>query len=134
MRSAIDLLAQSTIVFAERRYTFQQFYAVFINGTYARPYLRQLAETDTLERDGPQLQAETARKILAWLRLNGLTPSIISGAEYLTMPVIYPLPASALATSSRRCTSWMIWPIHDRISTSRVCTMPKVAPSGRWSS
>ncbi len=89
VRSAIDLLARSSIIFAERRYTFQQFYAVFINGTYARPYLRQLAETEAPERDGPQLQAETARKILAWLRLNGLTPAAISGAEYLTIYCLY---------------------------------------------
>ena len=89
VRSAIDLLARSTIIFAERRYTFQQFYAFFINGTYARPYLRQLAETDAPERDGPQLQAETARKILAWLRLNGLTPSAFPGAEYLTIYCLY---------------------------------------------
>lgn len=89
VRSAIDLLARSTIVFSERRYTFQQFYAVFINGTYARPYLRQLAATEAPERDGPQFQAETARKILAWLRLNGLTPSAIPGAEYLTIYCLY---------------------------------------------
>jgi len=86
VRTAIDLLARSTIVFSERRYTVKQFYAVFINGTYARPYLRQLAETDAPERDGPRLQAETARKILAWLHLSGLTPSAIPGAEY---PIIY---------------------------------------------
>ena len=177
VRSAIDLLARSTIIFAERRYTFQQFYAFFINGTYARPYLRQLAETDAPERDGPQLQAETARKILAWLRLNGLTPSAFPGAEYLTIyclyrwasfgrgylferiviqdlraagialaahapnaagsatrPVICPSPASAMVTSRHRSTSWRTLSIHDRISTSRACTMLKVAPSGKWSS
>jgi len=81
--------SRSRPTFSERRYTFQQFYAVFINGTYARPYLRRLAETDAPERDGPQLQAETARKILAWLRLSGLTPSAIPGAEYLTIYCLY---------------------------------------------
>lgn len=89
VRSAIDLLARSTIVFSERHYAFQQFYTVFINGTYARPYLRQLAESDALERDGPQFQAATARKILAWLRLNSLTPAAIPGAEYLTIYCLY---------------------------------------------
>jgi len=89
VRSAIDLLARSAIVFSERRYTFKRFYASFINGTYATPYLRQLAATAAPERDGPHLQAETARKILAWLRLNSLTPSAIPGAEYLTIYCLY---------------------------------------------
>ena len=63
VQSAIDdYSTRSAVIFSERRYTFKQFYAVFINGTYARPYLHQLAETADPARDGPPLQAETARR------------------------------------------------------------------------
>jgi hypothetical protein len=89
IRSAIDLLARSTVVFSQRRYTFKQFYATFINGTYARPYLQQLAVIDAPEQDGPALQAEIARKILAWLRLNGLTPTGVPNSEYLIIYCLY---------------------------------------------
>ena len=50
VRSAINLLARSTVTFSGRRYTFKQFYGVFINGTYARPFLQQLATAVDLER------------------------------------------------------------------------------------
>jgi hypothetical protein len=89
IRSAIDLLARSTVIFSERRYSFKQFYATFVNGTYARPYLQQLAATATPERDGPTFQAEIARKILAWLHLSGLTPLAVADAEYLIIYCLY---------------------------------------------
>lgn len=89
IRSAIGLLARSTVIFSQRRYTFRQFYATFVNGTYARPYLQQLAATATPERDGPALQAEIARKILGWLHLSGLTPLAVADAEYLIVYCLY---------------------------------------------
>lgn len=93
LRSAINLLARSAVTFSGRRYSFKQFYAVFINGTYARPFLQQLAATADPERAGPPLQAATARKILSWLQLNDLTPSTVPDAEYLIIYCLW-LPSA----------------------------------------
>jgi len=89
LRTAIDRLSRSTVVFDSQRYAFKRFYAIFINGTYARPFLRQLRHLSDLQREGPALQAEVARKIAAWLRANGLVPSVVPGAEYLLIYCLY---------------------------------------------
>lgn len=65
LRNAIDRLSACEVDFNDRRYTFQRFYATFINGTYARPFLRQLPGTKNLEQEGAALQATIARKILS---------------------------------------------------------------------
>lgn len=89
LRAAMDRLSHSTVVFGGRRYRFRRFYDVFINGTYARPFLRQLRHLSDLRRDGPALQADVARKITTWLRLNGLVPSAVAGADYLLIYCLY---------------------------------------------
>jgi len=89
LRGAIDRLSHSTVVFGGRRYPFQRFYDVFINGTYAGPFLQQLRHVGDLQREGPALQADVARRIMAWLRLNGLVPSAVSGADYLLIYCLY---------------------------------------------
>ena len=89
LRAVIDSLSQSTVVFGDRRYRFKRFYAIFINGTYARPYLQQLGELDDLQREGVALQASIARKLMAWLRANGLIPTLVSDAEYLIVYCLY---------------------------------------------
>jgi len=89
LRSAIDRLSRSTVVFGGRQYHFSRFYNVFINGTYARPFLQQLRHLSDLQRQGPALQADVARKITTWLRLNGLVPAAVSGADYLLIYCLY---------------------------------------------
>jgi hypothetical protein len=83
LRTAIDNLSSSTVIFGGRRYRFKRFYNAFINGTYAYPFLQQLSTLDNLEREGAVLQADIARKIVAWLHANGILPATIAGAEYL---------------------------------------------------
>lgn len=89
LRTAIDRLSRSTVVFGGRRYRFRRFYNVFINGTHARPFLRQLRHLSDLQHEGPALQANVARKITTWLRLNGLVPSAVPGADYLMIYCLY---------------------------------------------
>jgi hypothetical protein len=89
LRAAIERLSRSTVVFSGRRYLFGRFYDVFINGTYARPFLQQLRHLSDLPREGPALQADVARRIAAWLRVNGLVPSAVPGAEYLLIYCLY---------------------------------------------
>lgn len=74
LRSAIDKMASCSISFGDRHYSFQRFYATFINGTYARPFLAQLQRSGDLQKEGGTLQAQNARKILAWLQSNGISP------------------------------------------------------------
>lgn len=89
LRNAIDRLSACEVDFNGRRYTFQRFYATFINGTYARPFLRQLPEVKNLGQDGAALQAMIARKILTWLKANGVQPTTVSGAEFLMIFCLY---------------------------------------------
>jgi len=83
MRQIIDKLAGSEVQFGAQRYRFAQFYRAFINGTYAYPFLAELAELSDAEQNGLKLQARVARQIWEWLRLNGIQPGQVSHAEYL---------------------------------------------------
>ena len=89
LRTAIDQLSQSTVIFGGRQYHFSRFYAVFVNGTYAQPFLQQLRHLSDLQREGPALQADVARKITTWLRANGLVPSVVPGADFLFIYCLY---------------------------------------------
>jgi hypothetical protein len=81
VRTAIDLLARSIVLYGNRRYSFERFYATFINGTYARPFLAQLQSVDNLQQHGVALQAESARKIVTWLFASGISPRLVPGAD-----------------------------------------------------
>jgi hypothetical protein len=89
LRTAIDNLSICEVDFNGRRYTFQRFYATFINGTYARPFLRQLPGTKELAQEGATLQATIARKILSWLKANGVQPATVPKAEFLIIFCLY---------------------------------------------
>ena len=89
LRAAIDKLSSSTVIFGGRRYRFKRFYDTFINGTYAYPFLQQLSALDNLEREGTALQADIARKIIAWLHANGILPAMVAGAEYLIVYCLF---------------------------------------------
>jgi hypothetical protein len=89
LRAAIDKLSSSVVVFGGRRYRFKRFYDAFINGTYAYPFLQRLSALDNLEREGAVLQADIARKIVAWLHANGILPATVAGAEYLIVYCLY---------------------------------------------
>ena len=89
LRTAVDRLAQSAVVFGDRQYGFRRFYDLFINGTYARPFLRRLRHLRDLQQEGPVLQASVARGITAWFRLNGLEPSVVLGADCLWVYCLY---------------------------------------------
>lgn len=88
-REAIGRLAKSTIRFSARWYRFDQFYRLFIDNTYAHPFLNHILETPDLEQAGPRLQADISRKIQAWLRINGIWPGVVPGAEYLVIFCLY---------------------------------------------
>jgi len=65
LREAIDLLAQSTLVVADEMLTFTQCYDRFVDQPYADSLIGQLdASTDPMSA-APQLQADTARRIVA---------------------------------------------------------------------
>ena len=89
VRTAIDQLARSIVLYGNRRYSFERFYATFINGTYARPFLAQLQSSDNLQQRGAALQAENARKIVAWLLASGISPKLVPGADLLTVYCLY---------------------------------------------
>ena len=89
LRSVIDRLAQCMVDFSGRNYTFREFYATFVNGTYARPFLAQLPKLRDLEQEGAALQATIARKILTWLRANGIVASAVQNAEFLIIYTLY---------------------------------------------
>ena len=89
LRTAIDNLSICEVDFNGRRYTFQRFYATFINGTYARPFLRQLPGTKELAQEGATLQATIARKILSWLKANGVQPATVPKSEFLIIFCLY---------------------------------------------
>lgn len=89
LRNVIDRLSQSEVNFGGRRYTFRRFYATFINGTYARPFLQQLQPLTDLQREGTALQASLARKIMTWLVSNGLSPTQVPHADLLLVYCLY---------------------------------------------
>lgn len=89
LRSGIDRLAQCMVDFSGRTYTFREFYATFVNGTYARPFLAQLGQLRDLEKEGAALQATVARKILTWLRANGIVAAAVQNAEFLIIYTLY---------------------------------------------
>lgn len=89
VRMAVDQLAHSVILYGNRRYSFERFYATFINGTYARPFLAQLQSVDNLKQHGVALQAENARKIITWLLASGVSPKLVPGADLLTVYCLY---------------------------------------------
>jgi hypothetical protein len=83
LRQIIDKLAGCEVQFGTQRYRFAQFYRAFVNGTYAYPFLAELAGLSDVEQEGLKLQARVARQIWEWLRLNGIQPSQVPHAEYL---------------------------------------------------
>ncbi|MEZ4870220.1 MAG: hypothetical protein R3C14_53315 [Caldilineaceae bacterium] len=89
LRAVIHQLSQSEVNFDGRRYTFRRFYATFINGTYARPFLRQIQTMEQLQTEGSALQAAMARKIVTWLISSGLAPTQISHADLLLVYCLY---------------------------------------------
>lgn len=89
MRQALDRVARCEVQFGTRRYRFAQFYSTFINGTYAYPFLSELASLTDIEREGQKLQARIARQIWEWLRLNGVQPGQVPHAEYLVAFCLY---------------------------------------------
>ncbi len=89
LRQVIDKLAGCEVQFGAQRYRFAQFYRAFINGTYAYPFLAELAELSDVEQKGLKLQARVARQIWEWLRLNGIQPGPVPHAEYLVAFCLY---------------------------------------------
>ncbi len=89
LRQVIDKLASCEVQFGAHRYHFAQFYRVFINGTYAYPFLTKLADLSDIEQEGLKLQARVARQIWEWLRLNGIQPGLAPHAEYLVAFCLY---------------------------------------------
>ena len=89
LRNAINHLSRSEVNFGGRRYTFRRFYATFINGTYARPFLQQLQSLNDLQLEGTALQASMARKIMTWLASNGLSPTQVLYADLLLVYCLY---------------------------------------------
>ena len=68
LREAIDLLAQSTVTFQGRDYTFAQFYEAFIDRQFAEAFLQTLVTMADVAQDAPHLQAATARQIVQWIQ------------------------------------------------------------------
>ena len=68
LREAIDLLAQSTVAFQGRDYTFARFHETFIDRPFAETFLQSLMATADVAQDLPRLQAATARQILQWVQ------------------------------------------------------------------
>mgnify|MGYP000683946733 CR=1 FL=1 len=89
MRQAIDKLAHCEVQFGARRYRFTQFYRIFINGTYAYPFLKELADLSDADGEGLELQAQVARQIWEWLQLNGIQAGRTPNAEYLVVFCLY---------------------------------------------
>lgn len=89
LRQILDRLAGCEVQFGTRGYRFAQFYSSFVNGTYAYPFLSELANLTDTERDGQKLQARIARQIWEWLRLNGVQPGQVPHAEYLVAFCLY---------------------------------------------
>ena len=89
LRQAVDKLARCEVQFGAQRYRFAQFYRVFINGTYAYPFLAELARLSNIEQQGLKLQARVARQIWEWLQLNGIRPGRAPHAEYLVVFCLY---------------------------------------------
>ncbi len=85
LRRAIDKLANCEVQFGAQRYRFAQFYRAFINGTYAYPFIAELAQLANVELSGLQLQARVARQVWEWLLLNGIRPGQTPHAEYLVI-------------------------------------------------
>ena len=89
VRAAIDRLARSSVVFQARRYPFRAFYDTFINGAYAYQFLREIGKLTDFQRESSALQAGVARKIVAWLLANSLTPGAVPGVEFLHIYCLY---------------------------------------------
>lgn len=89
LRQILDRLAGCEVQFGTRGYRFAQFYSSFVNGTYAYPFLSELANLTDTERDGQKLQARIARQIWEWLRLNGVQAGQVPNAEYLVAFCLY---------------------------------------------
>lgn len=64
---AIDLLGESTLILRRRRYTFREFYDIFVDKEFADHFLGALIETPDLEREALTLQASVARRICQFL-------------------------------------------------------------------
>ncbi len=86
LRQIMDRLAGCEVQFGTQRYRFARFYRMFINGTYAYPFL---AELSNVEQEGLKLQARVARQIWEWLHLNGIQPGQVPHAEYLVAFCLY---------------------------------------------
>jgi len=89
LRQTIDKLALAEVQFGVQHYRFAQFYRAFINGTYAYPFLADLAELADIERDGLNRQAQIARQIWDWLQLNGIQAGVVPHTEYLIVFCLY---------------------------------------------
>lgn len=83
LRQLNNKLAHCKVVFKNKHYTFRQFYRTFINGSYAYPFLKALPQLTNIAKEGVKLQAIYARKIVGWLRSNGVQRGQIPNAEYL---------------------------------------------------
>lgn len=68
LRKAIDLLAQSTVTFQGREYTFARFFEAFIDRPFAEAFLQALVATEDITQDASRLQATTARQIMQWIQ------------------------------------------------------------------
>jgi len=89
LRQILDKLTGCEVQFGTKRYLFTQFYNTFINGTYAYPFLSELANLTDIEPEGHKLQARVARQIWEWLRLNGVQHGQVPHAEYLVTFCLY---------------------------------------------
>ena len=69
LRWVVDKLANCEVQFGAQGYRFAQFHRAFINGTYAYPFLAELANLADVEGEGSKLQARMARQIEEWLCL-----------------------------------------------------------------
>lgn len=86
---AIDLLNESTVRFRSQEYTFSQFYAEFIDQVHAGSFLNQLYRMEDIHTEGERLRAVVARRIVQWLKANGLDAARIEGAEFLLIFSLY---------------------------------------------
>jgi len=85
----VALLANSQIVFRGQSYTFRRFYATFLEAERAPASLAALYQLTNVQRDGPALQAQGARAILAWLEANGFYGPDAGEASFVVVYCLY---------------------------------------------
>jgi hypothetical protein len=89
LREAMALLASSQVVFQEQTYTFHHFYTTFLEAERAPTFLAALYQLANVSQDGPALQAQNARAILAWLTTNGFYGPDAGEASFLVVYCLY---------------------------------------------